>query len=463
MHQFDFIVIGSGPAGQRAAIQAAKLGKKTAIIERQTQVGGVSVHSGTIPSKTLRNAVLYLTGWDQRGLYGKSYRLKKNITIDDLMQRVQVTLQHETEVIENQLYRNLVTVVPGTACFVDAHTLRVERPNGDLEDFSAEKILIAVGSRPIRPEGVPFDDDAVLDSDGILKLKRLPRSMIVVGAGVIGVEYASIFSTMDVKVTLMDGRADVLNFLDKEIVDELIHHMRDNGVVLRTGEKVAGVERAGNGRVITQLESGKLIHSDLILFAAGRVGCTYTLKLEAAGIKTDTRRRVTVNEFFQTNVPHIYAAGDVIGFPSLASTAMEQGRLAACHAFNHGHCASYVNFPFGIYSVPEISMIGMTEQELTVKKIPYEIGVARLRETARGQIMGLSEGLLKMLFSLEDRRLLGVHILGEGATELIHIGQAVLVLGGTLEYFLENVFNYPTLAEAYKIAALDAMNRMSSE
>ena len=380
------------------------------------------------------------------------------------MQRVQVTLEHETEVIENQLYRNLVTVVPGTASFVDAHTLRVERPNSDTEDFTAEKILIAVGSRPIRPAGVPFDDDAILDSDGILKLKRLPRSMIVVGAGVIGVigvEYASIFSTMDVKVTLMDGRADVLNFLDKEIVDELIHHMRDNGVVLRTGEKVAGVERAESGQVITHLESGKRMCSDLIMFAAGRIGCTYALNLEAAGIETDERRRLTVNEFFQTNVPNIYAAGDVIGFPSLASTSMEQGRLAACHAFNHGHCESRTNFPFGIYSVPEISMIGMTEQELTAKKIPYEIGVARLRETARGQIMGLAEGLLKMLFSLEDRRLLGVHILGEGATELIHIGQAVLVLGGTLEYFLENVFNYPTLAEAYKVAALDAMNRMS--
>ncbi|MHB8474126.1 MAG: Si-specific NAD(P)(+) transhydrogenase [Gammaproteobacteria bacterium] len=461
MHSFDFIVIGSGPAGQRAAIQAAKLGKTTAIIERQTHVGGVSVHSGTIPSKTLREAVLYLTGWDQRGLYGKSYRLKKNITIDDLMQRVHVTLQHETEVIENQLYRNMVTVVTGTASFVDAHTLRVERPNSDIEDFSADKILIAVGSRPIRPDGVPFDDDAILDSDGILQLKRLPRSMIVVGAGVIGVEYASIFSTMDVKVTLMDGRTDVLNFLDKEIVDELVHHMRDNGVVLRTGEKVAGVERAENGQVITCLESGKRMRSDLIMFAAGRIGCTYTLNLEAAGIETDERRRLMVNEFFQTNVPHIYAAGDVIGFPSLASTSMEQGRLAACHAFNRGHCASRTNFPFGIYSVPEISMVGMTEQELTTKKIPYEIGIARLRETARGQIMGLSEGLLKMLFSLEDHRLLGVHILGEGATELIHIGQAVLVLGGTLEYFLENVFNYPTLAEAYKVAALDAMNRMS--
>ena len=462
MHHFDFLVIGSGPAGQRAAIQAVKLGKRVALIERNAVVGGVSLHTGTIPSKTLREAVLYLTGWDQRGLYGRGYRLKKNLTIDDLMQRLKITVQHETEVIENQLFRNAVTVFTGVASFLDPHRVRVDCPNGDVEEFQAEKILLAVGSRPIRPEGVPFDDETVIDSDGILSLKKLPRSMIVVGGGVIGVEYASIFSTMDVEVTLIDGRDHLLSFLDHELVDELVHHMRDNGVILRLGETVAGVERDGNGQVVAALGSGKRLHADLVLYAAGRVGCTLALQLENAGLQADEKHRLPVNENFQTVVPHIYAAGDVIGFPALASTSAEQGRYAACHAFGQISPNRSAHFPFGIYSVPEISMIGMTEQELTAKKIPYEVGIARLRETARGQIMGLEEGVLKMLFGLADRRLLGVHILGQGATELIHIGQAVLSLGGTLDYFLENVFNYPTLAEAYKIAALDAWNRLSS-
>ena len=462
MHHFDFLVIGSGPAGQRAAIQAVKLGKRVALIERNAVVGGVSLHTGTIPSKTLREAVLYLTGWDQRGLYGRGYRLKKNLTIDDLMQRLKITVQHETEVIENQLFRNAVTVFTGVASFLDPHRVRVDCPNGDVEEFQAEKILLAVGSRPIRPEGVPFDDETVIDSDGILSLKKLPRSMIVVGGGVIGVEYASIFSTMDVEVTLIDGRDHLLTFLDGEIVDELVHHMRDNGVILRLGETVAGVERDGNGQVVAALGSGKRLHADLVLYAAGRIGCTLALKLENAGLRADERRRLRVNENFQTTVPHIYAAGDVIGFPALASTSAEQGRYAACHAFGQESPHRSTHFPLGIYSVPEISMIGTSEQELTTKKIPYEVGVARLRETARGQIMGLEEGILKMLFGLADRRLLGVHILGQGATELIHIGQAVLILEGTLDYFLENVFNYPTLAEAYKIAALDAWNRLSS-
>jgi NAD(P) transhydrogenase len=462
MHHFDFLVIGSGPAGQRAAIQAAKLGKRVALIERNAVVGGVSVHTGTIPSKTLREAVLYLTGWDQRGLYGRGYRLKKNLTIDDLMQRLKITVQHETEVIENQLCRNAVTVFTGVASFLDPHRVRVDCTNGDVEEFQAEKIVIAVGSRPIRPQGVPFDDETVIDSDGILALKKLPRSMIVVGGGVIGVEYASIFSTMDVEVTLIDGRDHLLSFLDGEIVDELVHHLRDNGVILHLGETVAGVERDGHGRVVATLESGKRLHADLVLFAAGRIGCTDELKLENTSLQADARGRLRVNENFQTTAPHIYAAGDVIGFPALASTSAEQGRYAACHAFGQESPHRSTHFPLGIYSVPEISMIGLTEQELTAKKIPYEVGVARLRETARGQIMGLEEGVLKMLFGLADRRLLGVHILGQGATELIHIGQAVLVLGGTLDYFLENVFNYPTLAEAYKIAALDAWNRLTS-
>lgn len=341
------------------------------------------------------------------------------------------------------------------------HHVRVTRTDGGVEEYRAERFVVAVGSRPIRPPGIPFDDERILDSDGILRLQRLPRSLIVVGAGVIGVEYASIFSTMDIKVTLVDGRPTLLDFMDRELVEEFVHHLRENGVVLRLHETVASVERDGEDHVLTRLESGKRLRADVVLYAAGRIGCTYDLDLERAGLQTDDRRRIKVDERFQTTVPHIYAAGDVIGFPALASTSMEQGRLAACHAFGQDVCATPSHFPFGIYAVPEMSMVGMTEQQLTDRKVPYEIGVARLRETARGQIMGLQEGMLKMLFALEDRRVLGVHVIGEDATELIHIGQATLILGGTLDYFLENVFNYPTLAEAYKVAALDAWNRLS--
>lgn len=461
MQAYDFIVIGSGPAGQRAAIQAAKLGKRTAIVDRQSMLGGVSVHTGTIPSKTLREAALYLSGWDQRGLYGQNYRLKNNLTIDDLMQRLHITLQHETEVIQNQLSRNGVDIIEGTATFVNAHTISIENIDGNVEQYRSEYFLIAVGSRPVRPEGIPFDDEHVFDSDGILRIKRMPTSLVVVGAGVIGVEYASIFSTLDTKVTLLDGRDSMLGFLDTEIVDELTHSLRDRGISIRLGEDVDTIETCDNEHVLVTTKSGKRLSADMVLFAAGRIGSTWALQPDKAGIETNDRRLISVNENFQTNVPHIYAAGDVIGFPSLASTSMEQGRLAASHAFNGSDTNMAQNFPFGIYAVPEISMVGATEQELRKNNIAYEIGVARLRETARGQIMGLDEGILKILFSLDDKKVLGVHIIGEGSTELIHIGQAALVLGGTLDYFIDNVFNYPTLAEAYKIAALDAWNKMN--
>lgn len=461
MQAYDFIVIGSGPAGQRAAIQAAKLGKRTAIVERPAMLGGVSVHTGTIPSKTLREAALYLSGWDQRGLYGQNYRLKTDLTIDDLMQRLNITLQQETEIVHNQLVRNSVQLIEGTASFIDEHTISVEHHDGGNEQYRSDYFLIAVGSRPYHPEGIPFDNEHVFDSDGILDIKHIPSNMVVVGAGVIGVEYASIFSTLDAKVTLLDGRDSMLGFLDQEIVDELTHSLRDRGVTIRLEETVESIEPGNNGHVVVKTKSGKRFNADLVLFAAGRIGSTWALKPENAGIETDEQRRINVNEHFQTSAPHIYAAGDVIGFPSLASTSMEQGRLAASHAFGNANLKMAENFPFGIFSVPEISMVGSTEQDLRKNGVAYEVGIARLRETARGQIMGVNEGILKILFGIEDRRVLGVHIIGEGATELIHIGQATIVLGGTLEYFLDNVFNYPTLAEAYKIAALDAWNRMS--
>jgi len=460
MHHFDLIVIGSGPGGKRAAVQAAKLGKSVAIIEGHRVIGGVTVHTGTIPSKTLREAVLYLTGWTQRGLYGHSYRLKQHLTIDDLMQRLEITIRNEVGVIESQFSRNGVTIVSGWASFLDPHRIQVALRDGHTAEYFGEKIVIATGTTPLRPKTVPFDDETIIDSDGILKLKKIPRSMTVVGAGVIGIEYASIFSAMDVDVTVIDGRPNMLEFLDREIVDELAHNLRSRGMTLRLGEKVAKIEKNGNGQITVHLESGKRFNSELVLYAAGRTGNTGALKLENAGLATDDRGRIKVDGNYATAMSNIYAVGDVIGFPSLASTSMEQGRIAACHAFGKAAAAAPETFPFGIYSIPEISMVGMTEQELTANNIPYEIGVARFRETARGQILRIEDGMLKLLCGLEDKRILGVHIIGENATELIHIGQAVLALGGTLDYFVETVFNYPTLAETYKIAALDAWNRM---
>jgi len=462
MRHYDFVVIGSGPAGQKAAIQAAKFGKRSAVIERRTVVGGVSVHTGTIPSKTLREAVLYLTGFRQRGLYGAGYRAKSRITIDDLMERLHVTLVHEIDIIDDQLARYGVEVLRGEASFIDPRRIRVLNPIGDDLVVEAGKILIATGTRPLRPEKIPFDDDRIIDSDGVVNLNRIPKSMIVVGGGVIGIEYSSIFSVLGLNVILVDGRQNLLEFLDGEIVDEFIHCMREREVVLRLGEKVTLVEPDTKGQVVAVLESGKRLHGDLVLVTAGRVGNTETLQLDQAGLAAGDRGCILVNDAFQTQVEHIYAAGDVIGFPSLASTSMEQGRLAACHAFGEPASSAPEHFPYGIYGIPEMSMVGQTEKELTEKKIPYQFGVARLRETARGQIMGIQEGLLKILVSQDDLRILGVHIMGEGASELIHIGQATLALGATLSYYLEAVFNHPTLAEAYKIAALDAWDRISA-
>lgn len=459
MQNFDFIVIGSGPAGQRAAIQAAKLGKKVLIVEKSTAVGGNCLHTGTIPSKTLRETVLYLTGMRQRGFYGRSYRVKERITAQDLTQRLDITTRHEIDEIQHKLYRNGITSIVGKAKFVDTNTIVVTGQDDSQARYSASKFLIAVGTSPHRPANIPFDGKRILDSDNMLEIQELPRTMVVVGAGVIGVEYASIFSALDIHVTLVDGRDEMLNFLDREIVSEFTHHLRDRGVSIRLGESVEKVEYLGKQRVKVFLSGGNQLRTDMVLFAAGRKGNTNGLGLKNAGLKTDSRGLLAVDDHFQTCVEHIYAAGDVIGFPSLASTSMEQGRHAASHAFSGKGGVALSDFPFGIYGVPEMSVIGLTEQQCRDQGIGYEVGEARFRETSRGQILGLREGLLKLLFSLEDRRLIGAHIVGEGATELIHIGQAVMQLGGTLDYFVHNVFNYPTLAEAYKIAALHAWNR----
>ncbi|WP_035103698.1 Si-specific NAD(P)(+) transhydrogenase [Devosia sp. LC5] len=461
MEHYNLVVIGSGPAGRRAAIQAAKLGKSVLVVENRLRLGGVSVHTGTIPSKTLRETVLNLSGWRERGFYGLAYRVKKDIEGKDLGARLRMTLDYEIEVLEHQFARNGVRTFGGMAKFTDAHHVTVIDHAGDDHAFSFDFAVIAVGTAPYRPANIPFNDHSVLDSDSLVTEPRVPRSLTVVGAGVIGMEYATIFSALDVPVTLIEPKENYLDFIDREIIEEFTHDLRKRGMTIRLGAKVDRVELDEQGWAIAILTDGRRVRSDMLLYAAGRVGATANLGLDACGVVPDDRGRLKVDPAtFQTQVPNIYAAGDVIGFPSLASTSMEQGRIAALHAFGAAMPPAPQFFPYGIYAVPEISTIGLTEQQVRAAGTPYECGVARFRETSRGHIMGLQSGMMKMIFALDTRKLLGVHIVGEGATELIHIGQAVLNLGGTLDYFVENTFNYPTLAEAYKIAALDAWNRM---
>lgn len=463
MESYKVLVIGSGPAGHHAAIQAAKLGHKTAIIERRQNVGGVALNAGTIPSKTLREAILYLTGFRQRGLYGDSYRVKNQITFEDLTFRVDHVVAHELEVFRSHFQRNGVDVIYGEASFVDPHTLRVVNPEST-GDYHGDFIIIATGTRPARPDHIPFDGEKVFDTDQMWQLhhKALPKTLTVVGGGVIGVEYSSAMAAVGTQVTLVERRQRILDFVDDEIVDALCYHMRDMRTVFRLGETVAQVKvDQSTGKVIALLESNKSIVSDALLYAAGRVGNSDRLNLDAAGLTADARGRLEVDKSYRTNVPHIFAAGDIIGFPSLASTSMEQGRLATCSALGQ-KCTSMPHlFPYGIYTIPEISYVGKTERELTEFKIPYEIGVAPYKEIARGQIIGDEIGMLKLLFHRETTQLLGVHIIGEGATELVHIGQMVLTHGGTLDAFVNAVFNYPTLAECYKVAALAGMNKLS--
>jgi NAD(P) transhydrogenase len=461
MNHYDLVVIGSGPAGRRGAIQAAKLGKRVLVVEKGTRVGGVSVHTGTIPSKTLRETALNLTGWRERGFYGRSYRVKQEISAEDLRRRLLITLDHEVEVLEHQFARNRVHHIRGKATFIDRDTIEIEKEDGETMRVGAQSVLLAVGTRPFRPDSIPFDGKQILDSDDLLDITEIPRSLIVIGAGVIGIEYATIFSALDTAVTVVEPRSTMLDFIDKEIVEDFSYQLRDRNMKLLFGQKAEKVEKDPAGRCRVTLDNGRAISADMVLYAAGRMGATDSLNLPSCGLEADSRGRIKVNpETFQTDVPGIYAAGDVVGFPSLASTSMEQGRIAARHAVGAPASDPPQYFPYGIYAVPEISTCGLTEEEVKARGIPYECGIARFRETSRGHIMGLDNGMLKMIFSLKTRRLLGVHIVGEGATELIHIGQAVLNLKGTVDYFVENTFNYPTLAEAYKISGLDAWNRM---
>ena len=454
---YELLVIGSGPAGRRAAIQGAKLGRRVAIVERR-ELGGVSVNWGTIPSKTLREAIVYLTGLSQRTAYGESYRVKEEITIEDLRLRTQQVIDREVDVVRNQLLRNHVSILAGTARFLDPHTIAVS--GTDERRVIAERIVIATGTRPARPAAVEFDDRTILDSDGLLQLDRVPASVLVVGAGVIGIEYASMFAALGAKVTVVEKRARLLDFVDAEIAEGLQYHLRDLGVVFRLGEEVTAVDRHEKG-ALTLLGSGKRVASDVVLYAAGRQGETEDLELANAGLDADERGRIAVDREYRTAVDHIYAAGDVIGWPALAATSMEQGRLASAHAFGMDASMGQL-LPIGIYTIPEISYVGRTEEELTASAVPYEVGISRYRELARGNILGDTYGMLKLLVSPSDHTILGVHVLGTNATEVVHIGQMVMGLGGTIDHLVDAVFNYPTLAESYKVAALDAKNRLTA-
>ncbi|RIJ67019.1 Si-specific NAD(P)(+) transhydrogenase [Nakamurella silvestris] len=460
MEHFDLLVIGSGPAGQKAAIAAAKLGKRAAVVDKRDMVGGVCINTGTVPSKTMREAVLYLTGLSQRELYGQAYRVKDDITVSDLSSRTQHVINREVDVIRNQFSRNRVALLPGTASFLDSHLIEVTDHLGQRTQMTADKVVIAVGTKPARPSTVEFDGATIVDSDQILNMQHVPTSMVVVGAGVIGIEYASMFAALGTKVTVVEQRPRMLDFCDLEIVEALKYQLRDLAVTFRMGESVHTVEKHVSG-TLTILESGKKIPADTVLYSAGRQGVTDLLHLENAGLSADPRGRISVNNHFQTEVDHIYAVGDVIGFPALAATSMEQGRRASYHAFGEPVGGELGRLqPIGIYTIPEISYVGQTEEQLTGENVPFEVGVSRYRELARGAILGDSYGMLKLLVHAETRELLGVHVFGTNATELVHIGQTVMGCGGTVDYLVDTVFNYPTLAESYKVAALDAVNKM---
>jgi len=457
---YDLVVIGSGPAGQKAALNAAKLGRRVAVVEREQQVGGVCIHTGTIPSKAIREAVLHLTGIRERSVYGDGYAVKQRITMQDLLYRCRHVVKTEVDVIRAQMARNGVAMFFGDASFLDAHTIRVTRDD-EATVVRARHVLIAVGTEPARPPAVPFLPGRVIDSNGLLELAELPRSITIVGGGVIGTEYACMLAAVGVRVTMVESRPRLLEFVDDEIAESLQFRMRDMGIRLRLGESVSKIELAADGATVeATLASNKTVRSETLLYSIGRQGATERLNLAAAGLSADARGRLKVNDCYQTEVAHIYAAGDVIGFPALAATSMEQGRLASCHMFQHTSEQPKTLFPFGIYTIPEISMVGQSEQDLTGAGLPYEVGIARYRETARGLLIADPNGLLKLLFHPQSRRLLGVHVIGTGATELVHIGQTVMAAGLPIDYFVESVFNYPTLAECYKVAALDGINRV---
>jgi NAD(P) transhydrogenase len=460
MQNFDMIVLGSGPAGQRAAIQASKSGRSVAVVEKREVVGGTSINTGTIPSKTMREAVLHLSGHNYQEIYGVSYRVKERILMADLAYRVQHVIRTEIDVTLSQLRRNNIEMISGCASFIDPHTIRVENSRGT-NTYRAETFVIATGTKPAISAKVPVNGRNILNSDQILLMPDVPKTLIVVGGGVIGVEYACMFAVLGVRVILVEKRPRLLEFADSEMVEALSYHLRDKRVTMRLNEEVSSVEETPEGAVVAWLDSKKKVVGDALLYAVGRQGNVDEMNLAAAGLESDSRGRIQVDSNYRTKQPHIFAAGDVIGFPSLSSVSMEQGRIAAARAFNVPAQSNPATYPYGIYTIPEISFIGKTEEQLTDEGAPYEVGVAYYREIARGQIRGDTTGRLKIIFDRETHLLLGVHIIGEGAAELIHIGQAVMVHGGKVDYFVETVFNYPTLAECYKAAAFNGLNKLS--
>ena len=459
MEKWDLIVIGSGPAGQRAAIQTAKFGKRAALIEKLEVIGGTAINTGTIPSKTIREAVLHLSGYQYQSIYGVNYRVKEHITMSDLSFRALNVIKTEIDVIHAQLSRNGIEVITGTARFVDPHHIQVKNSRGTA-DYEAAHIIIATGTKPAESPLVPFNGKTIINSDQILSMPEIPKTMLVVGGGVIGVEYTCMFATLGVRVTLIEKRPRLLEFADAEMVEALCYHLRDRRVTLRLSEEVESVEETPEKLVVANLKSKKKVSGEALLYAVGRHGNVDELNLAAGGLEADGRGRIKVDEEYRTTQPHIFAVGDVIGFPSLGSVSMEQGRIAAAKAFGMSINSKRENYPYGIYTIPEISFIGKTEEQLTDEGIPYEVGIAYFREIARGQIRGDTTGRLKLIFDPASKQLLGVHIIGEGASELLHIGQAVFALKGTIEYFIDNVFNYPTLAECYKAAAFNGLNKV---
>ncbi|MGE3978297.1 MAG: Si-specific NAD(P)(+) transhydrogenase [Nitrospira sp.] len=460
MRSYDMVVVGSGPAGQKAAVQAAKLSKRVAVIEKASQLGGTSLNTGTLPSKTLKDTIEYIHGLGRRGLHHLGAELTKQLTLPDLMTRKDQVIETEVAVITNQLRRNSIEIIQGTAGFVDPHTLSVVRSDGHVDHVHASTIILATGSRPRRPSDVPFDDLIVCDSDSFLRTTKNPAGIIVIGGGVIGAEYASMLAAFGIRVTLIDRRTQLLRFLDREIAQALDSQMQQNGVTMRLGQEHLDISVNEAGYPVVRLQDGDIVTADMVLYTMGRIGNTEALNLSAIGLTTDQQGQLSVNAQYQTAIPHIYATGDVIGFPALAATAMEQGRLATCHAFHVSESHDIKVIPYGIYSIPEVSMVGKTEEELIAADVPHATGRAFFREMARGHISGDLHGLLKVIFHRETHTLLGAHIIGPSATELIHIGQSVLSYGGTVEYFVHNVFNYPTMAECYRTAALDGLNRL---
>ena len=461
MESFDLVVIGSGPAGEKGAAQAAYFGKRVALVERASELGGAGINTGTVPSKTLRETALYFSGLRQRGLYGIDYSIKKDITVPDFMFRAQEVVQSLRALVQANVERHRIELVRGSASFVDPRTVRVTGESGE-RLLTGSAILIATGSAPSWPEGAPQAPDRLYDSDSILHMDTLPRSMAIIGAGVIGCEYATTFRALGIEVVLVGSQDRLLPFLDHEIGERLRMQMKLLGLEVVLGDSLQEVALEPS-EIVVRLSSGRELRVEDVLFATGRLGATGSLALANAGLTAGPRGHLSVNERFQTAVPHIYAAGDVIGFPALAATSMEQARVAVCHAFDFKFKTRVSSLlPMAVYTIPEIAAVGETEESAREKGIDYCVGRALYRGNARGQIVGDLAGLVKLVFAREDLKLLGVHVLGEMASELIHVGQACLHFGGTIEYFIQEVFNYPTLGEAYKYAAYDGLGARAS-